>query len=501
MSFLLTFLSFLPPLTMGFLIVSVFWHKGSSLFSDLPLKCCLSVGIGFGTSSCLVFIWMMIVARLTRGVFLLELMLVGGLCVLLIYRKRSSLSTPPDQPARVSIPTLKSPYLLRFAVGVAALSAAIRFWYLSRLDPHGQFDAYAIWNLRARFLYRGGQYWRNFTDMTGSHFDYPLLVPASIARSWEFIGRETQLIPSAIGLLFTFATIGIVAISISRLRGERQGLLAGLILLSTPFFIVHGASQYADVPLSFFFVATAALLFLQAESPSQIHFLILAGMAAAFSAWTKNEGILFVVLLFVLHSVVTTLAKGRKSCGSQVVALLMGAAPVTVVIFIYKMGVAGRNDIIAAQGLGSTVPKLLDVSRYRLVISQFVRGLVSFEGWSPTLTIAMPLLLLFYFLLLGVSVKEKDVAATSVAVLLPVFMMASHFFVYILSPLDLRFHLESSLSRLLLQVWPLAILAYFAIVQAPEQAIAAYMDPSRTQEPQESGGFDGDARKHLASEN
>ena len=75
--------------------------------------------------------------------------------------------------------------------------------------------------------YRGGQYWKNFTYMTGEHFDYPLLIPASVARSWEFIGRETQLIPIVIGLLFTFATIGIVGISISRLRGERQGLLAG----------------------------------------------------------------------------------------------------------------------------------------------------------------------------------------------------------------------------------------------------------------------------------
>ncbi len=471
MSFLFTFLSFLPPLTMGFLIVSVFWHKDGSLFSDLPLKCCLSVGFGFGTSSCLVFIWMMIVGQLTRGVLVCESVLVVGICVLFICRKRASLSTAADQPESVCIPSLKSPYLLRLAVSLAALSAAVRFWYLSRQDPHGQFDAYATWNLHARFLYRGGQYWKNFTYMTGEHFDYPLLIPASVARSWEFIGRETQLIPIVIGLLFTFATIGIVGISISRLRGERQGLLAGLILLGTPFLIAHGASQYADVPLSFFFVATVALLFLHAESPSQTHFLKLAGMAAAFSAWTKNEGVLFLALLFVLHFVVTTLAKGRKCCGSELVALLTGAAPVIVVISIYKVCVAALNDIIVAQGPGSTVPKLLDISRYRLVISQFVRGLVSFERWSPNLTIAMPLLLFFYFLLLGASIKKRDVAATSIAVLLPVFMMVGYFFVYIVTPLDLGFHLQHSLNRLLLQVWPLAIFAYFAIVQAPEQAI------------------------------
>ena len=107
MSFLFTFLSFLPPLTMGFLIVSVFWHKDGSLFSDLPLKCCLSVGFGFGTSSCLVFIWMMIVGQLTRGVLVCESVLVVGICVLFICRKRASLSTAADQPESVCIPSLE----------------------------------------------------------------------------------------------------------------------------------------------------------------------------------------------------------------------------------------------------------------------------------------------------------------------------------------------------------------------------------------------------------
>lgn len=469
MSFLVVFLSLLIPLATGLLIVSVFWPKGGPSFSDVLLKCCLSVGFGFGSSSCLVFVWMMIVGRLTRGVFILELILLAGLSVLFICRRRASIPTTTDQAEDIPISSFGKPYFLRLAVGVSSLSAAVRFLYLSLQDPHGQFDAYAIWNLRARFLYAGGDYWKHFTYMTWSHPDYPLLVPASIAASWKFIGRETQLIPIVIGLLFTFATVGVVAISISRLHDERQGLLAGLILLGTPFLISHGASQYADVPLSFFFAATVALLFFQAESPSKKHFLILAGMAASFSAWTKNEGILFLVLLLLLHFAVTNLVKGRKNWGSEAVALLMGALPVIGVVILYKVHLAATNDVIAAQGLGSTVPKLLDMSRYHLVARQFGKELFSFGGWSPTF--ALPLLLFFYFLLLGTKIEKEHVATTSIAVLLPIFMIICYFFVYITSQQDLAWHLESSLSRLLLQVWPLAILAYFAIVQPPEQAV------------------------------
>ena len=141
---------------MGFLIVSIFWPKDKGIFSDLALNCCLSVGFGFGVSSCFVFVWMMVVGRATRGILVSELMLVVGLGALLAWKKRGSISTAADRPESVSRSWFHSPYVLRTAAGLAALSAAIRFWYLSRLDPHGQYDAFATWNVRARFLYGVG---------------------------------------------------------------------------------------------------------------------------------------------------------------------------------------------------------------------------------------------------------------------------------------------------------------------------------------------------------
>ena len=116
MRFLLTFLSFLPPLAIGFLIVSVFWHKGRLLLSDLPLKCCLSVGFGFGASSCLVFIWMMVVGQLTRSVFICESMLLVGLCLLLGRQRRASVFAATGQSTTSPIPYSSSPYFLRLAI-------------------------------------------------------------------------------------------------------------------------------------------------------------------------------------------------------------------------------------------------------------------------------------------------------------------------------------------------------------------------------------------------
>jgi len=469
MSAIYPILSFLPLLLIGFLLTSALWAKEKSIFADLPIKCALSVGVGFATSSCLVFLWMMIVGRLTRGVFACELLLIAGLG-LLLQRQRAKMSVEVRQPNSMARPSRHGPYVLRSVFGLTSLLAVIRFCSVTLQYPHGQYDAFSIWNVRARFFFRSAQYWKEFTQVTAdSHSDYPLLIPVSIARSWEFIGGETQLIPSAIALLFTFATVGLVTAAVSRMRGERQGLLAGLVLLGTPFLILHGSSQYADVPVGLFFCATAILLLLHEEAISKNNFLILAGMAAASSAWTKNEGILFLALLFLLHPVIAVMVKGKKECFAEFKALLAGAAPIGAVLLIYKFCLAARNDLVAGQGTGLTVHRLLDLSRYHVVSHWFLSRPFSFGRWN-SLT-AIPILLIFYFLLLGATVRKKEVCATSIAVSLCIFMSVGYFFVYILSPMDLAWHLESSFDRLLLQLWPLVVFSFFMLVRTPEEAL------------------------------
>lgn len=474
-----TALSLLVPLTIGFLLVSVVWGKSRRVPGDFVLKCSLAVGFGFGAVSCLSFACAVLMGQLGPGIIACEVVVILGLGLVVARRKRTfAVPTGSTAGASVNCVDFRRPIYLRLAVCAASLSGALRFVSLSRQNPHGQFDAFAIWNLHARFLYGGGRYWKNFVDIK-DHSDYPFLLPGAIGGSWELAGKQTQLIPIATALLFTIATIAVVAASISRLRGERQGLLAALLLLSTPFLISHGASQYADVPLSFFIAATGVFLLLHAESSPQTHFLVLGGMSAAFSAWTKNEGALYLGLLILFHLLVTVLVQGTNTWFCEIRALILGAAPIIAVIIIYKFAVAGRNDIIAAQGITPTVLKFLDFSRYRIISSEFARESLSFGGWRAGSSV--PTVLVFYLLLLGVRLEKKHRAAASVLALLLLSMLAGYFLVYIVSPLDLRFHLESSLSRLLLQIWPLLVLLYFMVVRTPEHASAGAVRPDKTE--------------------
>ena len=50
------------------------------------------------------------------------------------------------------------------------------------------------------------------------------------------------------------------------------------------------------------------------------------------------------------------------------------------------------------------------------------------------------------------------------------FVLGGYVLVYLTTPLDLRTQLDTSLKRLLLQLWPMALLVYFMVVRDPTDA-------------------------------
>ncbi len=54
------------------------------------------------------------------------------------------------------------------------------------------------------------------------------------------------------------------------LRGKTQAAVGGILLLGTAAFIALSAAEYGDVPLSFYILATLALLCLQDRFPDDL---------------------------------------------------------------------------------------------------------------------------------------------------------------------------------------------------------------------------------------
>lgn len=452
----------LTALGFGFVFVCILWPGQRRLLRDLPLVIFLSLGFGFGISSLLFFLWLLAFGRAGSAfaIFELSLLLILSAFAVLFRRRKTRFLPVATETVQARHAGSKLEWIFNWMgaiIFLVTLLAAVRaFLWFVRGDLNGGWDAWGIWNLRAKFLFLGGSHWRDAFSAEGSlsHTDYPLLLPASVARAWSYVGSDAPLAPILIGALFTTATAGLLLSSLSILRGRSQGLLAATVLLATPFFIVLGTAQYADVPLGFFMLSTLVLLCLHesvAEEGGSM--LALAGASAGLAAWTKNEGVLFLVCLLLGH---LSLAPDRRNLRPQVRQLLpfvAGLAPVLLVLAYFKLHFAGHNDLFSS--LTAALKMLGRIARWRVVARAFADQLLHFGGWVAPVT---PFLAL-YVLLAGVA---KPMSNSLKICLRAVSLTAlGYFFVYIVAPVPLDWLLETSLNRVLVQLWPSTLFLVF----------------------------------------
>jgi hypothetical protein len=459
------------PIIGGSLFLCTFWPRERAPRADLVLILALGTGLGLGLSSVSFFL-ALVGFGAGMPYFVVE---VVGLLVLLglvLRRIRAGALTVPRDPAGRPA---RAPFVSRLLVPVFAVSliaAIVRFGYRSATYPHGGWDAATIWNLRARFLFRGADHWRDaFSDLMarGTHADYPLLVPGAAARAWSFIGSEAQAAPILLGLLFTLATAFLLLGVLASLRSRGQGLVAGIVLLCCNTLVYQGANQYADVPLAFFMLATfVALVLADTVKEGGAGLVVLAGLTAGLAAWTKNEGLLFVLALVIAHLLVVAHLRGWKRAIRRQGIMLLGLAPMLLLIIAFKWGVAPANDLLASLQPADIIDRLTTPSRIGYVLQSFGERFLTLSGWL----VAAPLVLALYLLLVGR--REEGVELESMGTMLVTLglVLAAYLFVYIVTPYDLAWHVNTSMHRLVLQAWPSLLFAYFLIARTPETAVA-----------------------------
>lgn len=457
------------------------------------LRRALALGLGLAATSCGTFLWLAAGGGAHPDLLLPAEVALLALAGALAWR-RAGRGAPPEEEAALGDAMGPLPsWALPAAVGLTGLAALLVFGFEAAWHPDGRWDAWMIWNQRARFLFRGGPGWAAaFTEhLAWSHPDYPLLVPASVARLWFEAGAESHLAPIALGGCFLVASAGVLVGALVALRGHPQAALGAVALLGTAPWVRHAAAQYADVPLGFFVLACVAALLVAHRAallqpaaaaplpsdpprdpraaasapalPPEPTSLALAGLCAGFAAWTKNEGLLF-ALVATLAAAALALPGGRRAIARDLAWFALGAAPAALVVVAFKLGCATSNDLVAGQGAGSgPLGRLTDPHRYALILGSLAR-----EGVRlPTLA------LLGAAVLLGPRPdwRAQRVPLVLLAALALVFL--GYLAVYVLTPLDLEWHLDTSMRRLQLQLWPALLLLVFVLVRTPAEATAA----------------------------
>jgi len=84
-------------------------------------------------------------------------------------------------------------------------------------------------------------------------------------------------------------------------------------------------------------------------------------------------------------------------------------------------------------------------------------------------TIPIVLLLFVYSFYVGKNTDRNDKICVITSLIILCMMVIGYYFVYIISPYNLNWHLVTSLPRLIIQLWPSVVFSYFLMVRTPEE--------------------------------
>jgi hypothetical protein len=320
-------------------------------------------------------------------------------------------------------------------------------------------DGLLVWEIKARFACLNGGLMplSYFTDVsrTWTQQDYPLLVPMIEAWFYSWLGRCDQQAAKLVFPLFYLAAIGMLYAGGRRLGGSPvHGLAAAVLLFFVPRAVAGEGSVlsgYADFPLAVFYLAAAICLlaFLQTGDRRAIGPL---GVLAALTPWVKQEGIiLYGCLLLVVAVHAVRLRNVRLGLWALVPGLLLFGA--------WRIFLRASGSIAGTAFLSPTPATLLqNLPRLPEIVAYTLGELMNLSHWG----ILWPALIVSLLL-----IRRPSLLLRATLVGLIVIPLALEQGIYVFSAwVPFMSHVESSMTRLVLQVVPLAVLVLGLAVPA-----------------------------------
>ena len=420
----------------------------------------LAMGVLFGPGLASILYFALVAARAANraSVFVMLAALLAGSAGLW-WRL-----TPPSKP-KVG-PRKRFPWTWALWIGVAAglLFFAMDFQAAASANPAGEWDAMSIWNLRARYMASGGDVWLRAVsaDIGGhatgaAHPGYPLFLSGFVGLQWSADGGGfDQNAPIAASFLFAFAALLLLGASLASRRSVALGLLAWLVLLASEVFVSQAAVEYSDLLQGLAFLSAIVLLD-GATDTAEPRVLAAAGLAIGLSCWIKNEG-----LPFALAALAVAAWRFRSK---GIAWLAMGALPGFAALAVLKLAFVEGREAMFPRTMAELIAKITAAGRWWQAALGFGKAVWDAGNWWTHPVLLAALLALALRFVPAAEWRAKRWLLVPVAV-----TAAAEYGLYLITTANLDWHISTSVSRLVAQLWPALIWLFFTTLRSPEDA-------------------------------
>lgn len=352
-------------------------------------------------------------------------------------------------------------------VGAVLFCLTLAVWLAHGFDMGvhasiGSWDAWSIWTHHARYLFLAPDDWtRGFDpDIAWSHPDYPSLLPALVTYTWLPSGKCVTAGPVGLALL-THVAMLLLIVGFAQAVYPRSPWpwFLGIFYATLPQeWTQEGAWQYADRPLAAFLLAGAGSLAMAIREGKRA-WLWPAGFALGAAAFTKDEGLAAVAILAVGVAFALTYAAALGRF--RFAAIGVGMLTIVLLPGLASLALQRLNNPVPSRLISHmTLTPLTDTTRTRVIIEDLQNRLTSPQAGHVWLLVTCCLATLLPWL------RGRGHV---VLWLLPFAQLLVYLMIFQLTPEDLRWHLNSAFSRLLLHVGPTFYLAaVWALLEALE---------------------------------
>lgn len=253
------------------------------------------LALSFGIGATLLTLWMLVLTwlglQLSLPLILVPPLVLAGMAlpVKKMIGVRGRGSSPGETPAPLT-PAPPTPFRGWDWLFIGLLAALFLFTALrAMLYPIWAWDAIATWGCKAKVFYQS-----RGMDLTciEAHNYYPNLVPLLLSYLYFCLGRVNDHLAQGLFPLWGALLLALLYSFLRRMGLSRTQALGvtTFFALNGTVFVVHLYIAYADLPLAYFTLAAAGLLYLWLTTAVPQGSLALAACSFAGLAWCKYEG-------------------------------------------------------------------------------------------------------------------------------------------------------------------------------------------------------------------
>ncbi|HOW35551.1 MAG TPA: hypothetical protein PL155_03985 [Candidatus Omnitrophota bacterium] len=349
---MISLLPFLVSFVIGYLLCRILLKETKSVNAFLYFF--ISIGTGLGISSFTTFLSFLLCNGFNpAAIWGLHTILFVLLSAILYFSGTKIFPGP-------AIKSGNSPWIYLFCWGFFA-AAAFVIYALAQGHPFGEWDGWAIWNMKSRFLLLSSSRWADVSTKLHWHTqpDYPLLLPFINVWGWSLSHRPLTEIPLLVSVIFTVSCAGLLFGGLMYRINNPKAFLVCVALISLPAYIGLGTSQYADIILAYYLLATLIVLTSTVREKDN-GCAYLAGLMLGFMSFSKNEGIVITLLLVGITILYLSFKESPRRAENLklIKCLVMATALSLLPILIFKLFMTVPNRDIALTKFSESFPFL-----------------------------------------------------------------------------------------------------------------------------------------------